>query len=109
MKEIKAFIHTRRAADVLRALREVEVQGIRIHNLAVFQVQALLKEPGSEKASYSLELGGAVVDEVKIELLCPDEAVASLVKVIKRVAHTGGAEEGWVVVTETFAAEPVGG
>ena len=108
MKEIKAFIHVRRAADVLGALKEAECSGIRINNLAVFPVQALMKEPGAEKTSYSLVLGGAVVNEVKVELLCPDEAVAPLVEVIRRTAYTGGAEEGWVVVTETLAAELVG-
>ena len=107
MKEIKAFIHVRRAADVLRSLKESETHGIRINNLAVFSVQAVLKEPRTEETRYSLEFG-EVVNEVKVELLCPDDAVAPLVELIKRVAHTSGHEEGWVVVTDTITTELIG-
>lgn len=107
MKEIKAFIHVRRAADVLQALKEAEAHGIRINNLAVFPVQALLKESSAGETRYSLEFG-EVINEVKVELLCPDDVVAPLVELIKRLAQTGGHEEGWVVVTETLGAELVG-
>lgn len=107
MKEIKAFIHSRRAGDVLRALREAETSDVHINNLAVFPVQALLREPRVEETRYSLEFG-EVVGEVKLELLCPDSAVAPLVELIKRVAHTSGREEGWIVVTDTIASESIG-
>lgn len=58
--------------------------------------------------SYSTELAETVVNEIKVELLCPDEAVAFLVKLLKHVAHTGDHEEGWVVVTDTLAVEAIG-
>ena len=108
MKEIKAFIHAHRAADLLQALKEAEANGTRICNLAVFTVKALLRETDAGEARYSIELAETVINEIKVELLCPDEAVAFLVEIIRRVAHTGDHEEGWVVVTDTLLAAQIG-
>ena len=108
MKEIKAFIHAHRAADLLQALKEAEANGTRICNLAVFTVKTLLRDTDAGEARYSMELAETVINEIKVELLCPDEVVAFLVEIIKRVAHTGDHEEGWVVVTDTLLAVRVG-
>jgi len=49
-----------------------------------------------------------VINEFKIEILCHEEAIASLVEVIQRVGHTGDHEEGWIIVTDVLSAVPVG-
>lgn len=108
MKEIKAFIHAHRVSDVLQALKAAEVQGIQIRNFAVFPVKALLHDVEVKEARYSVDLGETVVNEIKIELLCPDEAVTTLVEVIQRVGHAGDHEEGWIIVTDTLMVIPIG-
>jgi nitrogen regulatory protein P-II 1 len=108
MKEIKAFIHAHRVSDVLQALKEVEAQGAQISNFAVFPVQTLLHDAERKEARYSVDFGETVINEFKIELLCPDEAVTTLVEVIQRVGHAGNHEEGWIVVTDILSAIPVG-
>ncbi len=108
MKEIKAFIHAHRVSDVLQALKEVEVQGSQISNFAVFPVQALLHDTERKEARYSVDFGETVIHEFKIEILCPDTAVTTLVEVIQCVGHVGDREEGWIIVTDILSAVPVG-
>lgn len=108
MKEIKAFIHTHRIADVLQAIKEAKTHGSRFCNLAVFPIKTLLRDPDLDEAHYSMDLAETVVNEVKIEILCPDEAVTGLVALIKGTAYAGGHEAGWIVVTGTLIAEPIG-
>lgn len=107
MREIKAFIHAHRVSDVLQALKEVDMNGAQISNFAVFPVQALLHSTELKKARYSVDFGETVINEFKIELLCPDEAVTALVEVIQRVGHTGDHEEGWIIVTDILSAIPI--
>ena len=91
-----------------RGVAAAEAKGASIHNLVVFPVQALLHEPGAREVRYSMDLGEAVVNEIKVEILCPDEAVAPVVELIKRIGHTGDHEEGWVVVTDVLSAQSIG-
>jgi nitrogen regulatory protein P-II 1 len=108
MKEIKAFIHAHRVSDVLQTLKEAEVHGSEIINFAIFPVQALLHGTELKKARYSVDFGETVINEFKIELLCPDEAVTVLMEAIQRVGHAGDHEEGWIIVTDILSAIPVG-
>ena len=108
MKEIKAFIHAHRVSDVLQAIKEVDNSGVQISNFAVFPVQALLHDTELKEARYSVNFGETVINEFKIEILCHEEAVASLLEVIQRVGHTGDHEEGWIIVTDVLSAVPVG-
>lgn len=105
MKEIKAFIHAHRVSDVLQAIQEVDSSGMKISNFAVFPVQALLHDTELKEARYSVK---TVINEFKVEILCHEEAIASLVEVIQRVGHTGDHEEGWIIVTDVLSAVPVG-
>lgn len=109
MREIKAFIPASRAADVLEALKEAEERGVGILNLAVFPVEALPHErPGAAEAHYSMELGGAVIHEVKVEVLCREADVPTLMSVIRTATGTGARTAGWLMVTGVEAAEPLG-
>lgn len=108
MREIKAFIHAHRVADVLQALKEVDMSEAQINNFAVFPILALLHDTELKEARYSVNLGETVINEFKIEILCHEEAVANLVEVIQRVGHTGDHEEGWIIVTDVLSAVPIG-
>jgi len=103
MKEIKAFIHRNRIADVVRSLGEAGY-----HNLSVIDVKGMLKALGSKEQDYSIELGDAVITEVKLELVCEDEnRTAEAVRIIQEQGRTGQPEAGWIYISEIQAALPI--
>lgn len=113
MKEIKAYIHNHRIADVIRALKESgqcnpdDTPGCR--NLSVIPVQSLLKAMDAREQHYSIELAEAVINESKLELICEDHQVDELVGIIGRAARTGQAEAGWIYVSDIISAIPIRG
>lgn len=103
MKEIKAFIHRNRAADVVRALRQA---GFR--NLTIIDAKGMLKALDIREQDYSVEIGEPVITEVKLELVCEDdELTAEAVRIIQENARTGRPEAGWVYISEIQAALPI--
>lgn len=100
MKEVKAFIHRNRVADVVRALNTAG-----FHNISVVDVQGILKALGSQENQYSVEIGQKVVNEVKLELVCDNETrVAVAVHAIRESAKTGQPSAGWIYITEIQSA-----
>lgn len=112
MKEIKAYVHRSRVADVIAALKECPAwggeRGGRRHNLAMYLVKGTLVPLDSDEQHYSIDLGDEVVNEYKLELLCEDEQVEALVAAIRDNALTGKSDAGWVYVTDVIQAVPVG-
>lgn len=104
MKEIKAFIRQHRIADVLAALRDAGLcdpnAGAGCHNITVSQVQRPLASADPTQQHFSMDLAEAVVQEYKLELLCADDLVDTLMDLISQSAHTGQPEAGWVYVSE---------
>ena len=82
MKEIKAYVHRSRIADVIAALKESPAwggeRGGRRHNLAIYIVKGSLLPLDSNEQHYSMDLGDEVVNEYKLELLCEDNEVEPL-------------------------------
>lgn len=113
MKEIKAYIHNHRIADVIRALKESGQcnanAGTGCRNLVVIPVQSLLKAVDAREQHYSIELAEAVINESKLELICEDHQVDELLGIIGRAARTGQAEAGWIYVSDIIQAFPVAG
>lgn len=109
MKEVKAYIHNHRIADVIRALKDSgqcnSTTGC--HNLNVIPVQSLLKAVDASEQHYSLELAEPVINESKLELICDDHQVDELVAIIARTARTGQADAGWIYVTEIARVVPI--
>ena len=111
MKEIKAYIHNHRIADVIRALKESGLcntdgtPGCR--NLAVIPVKILLKATDTSEQHYSIELAEAVINESKLELVCEDHQVDELVAIIGHAARTGQADAGWIYVTDIVSAAAI--
>lgn len=103
MKEIKAFIHRNRAADVIRALK-----GAGFVNLSVVDVKGMLQALDARERDYSIELGEETITEVKLELVCEDEGRATeAVHIIRDNARTGQPEAGWIYISEIQAALPI--
>lgn len=105
MKEIKAFIHRNRIADVVHALAHAG-----FHNLSVIDVKGMLKALDSKEQDYSLEIGEKVITEVKLELVCEDELrTAEAVNIIRENARTGQPQAGWIYISEISAAMSIDG
>lgn len=101
MKEIKAFIRRHRVADVIDALKKLAnaPQG-GIANINLTPVENLLKAAEPHEQHYSMELAQPVVREYKLELLCEDDRVPTIMETIASHAQTGQQEAGWIVVLD---------
>ena len=108
MKEVKAYVHSSRVADVIAALKNSPAWGSqragRRHNLAVHVVKGSIMPLDSGEQHYAMDLGDEVVNEYKLELLCEDGEVDEIVAAIQASARTGQAVAGWITVTEVAQA-----
>ena len=95
MKEIKAFIHRNRITDVIHAMKEA---GFR--HLSIVDVKGTLKALGNQEQGYSVELGSAVITEMKLELVCDDARVDEATQLIQQHARTGQTDAGWIYVID---------
>jgi len=94
--EVKAFIHRNRVGDVVNALNSAGFK-----NITVVDVEGILKALSSKEQSYSVEIGQKVVKEVKLELVCDNDArVAAAVEAIRQNARTGQPSAGWIYISE---------
>jgi len=111
MKEIKAYVHNHRIADVIRALKDSGWcdgnAGCGCRNLTVIPVKSLLRSADAQEQHYSIELAEAVVNESRLDLVCEDAQVDELLGVIAYAARTGQADAGWIYVTDIVRAMPV--
>ena len=108
MKEIKAYVHRSRIADVIAALKSSPVwggeRGDSQHNLAVYVVKGSLLPLDSSERRYAVDLGDEVVNEYKLELLCEDGEADVLVDALIAAARTGQSVAGWITVSDVARA-----
>ena len=108
MKEIKAYVHQSRIADVIAALKSSPAwggeRGDRQHNLAVYIVKGSLLPLDSSERHYAMDLGDEVVNEYKLELLCEDAETDVLVDALVAAARTGQSVAGWITVSDVARA-----
>lgn len=110
MKEIKAYVHRNRIADVISALKgstSWAAAGSSEHNLTAYMVKGSLVPLDDGERHYSLDLGDEVVNEYKLELHCADQHVDELVNTIRVAGRTGQANSGWIYVTDIATALPI--
>jgi len=113
VKQIKAFIHRDRIAEVLQALNASgcrsldERSGCR--NISVCSVQSLIDPIDRGEQHYSMELAEPVVREWKLELFCDDAQTAQLVHVIAEAGRIGRNIAGWIFVIDIVEAIPITG
>jgi nitrogen regulatory protein P-II 1 len=98
MKEVKAYLHAHRIGAVIAELKASAVWAA---------VKGSLVPIDEHERHYSVELGGEVVNEYKLELVCEDAHVDEFVKIIRRVGRTGQRCAGWVYVTDLQQALPI--
>lgn len=99
MKEIKAFIHRNRAADVIRAL-----VGAGFDQLSVVDVKGTLAAMETGEWEYSMLIGRQVITEIKLEVVCPAERVHEAQRLIAECARTGRSGAGWIYVSDLTGA-----
>lgn len=105
MKEIKAYVHRSRVADVIEALRTVGAAGMQ--NLTVYAVQGSLPPLDDSERHYSIDLGQEVIEEFKLELHCEDGDVPALTDAIRAAARTGQKRAGWICVVDIVSAQAI--
>ncbi len=112
MKEIKVFIHNNRVADVIEKLMDHGYldpnNPRRCRNLNVATTKSLSRALDAREQRYSVELGQAVINESKLELLCEDDQADAVVTLIADTARTGQQEAGWAYVTSVEKAVLIG-
>lgn len=94
MKELKAFVHRGRAADIVHALL---VAGF--NELSVNDVKGTIKALSAAETSYSVEFGEGLVTESKIEVVCDEADVDRAIEIFRSNARTGRAS-GWIYISE---------
>lgn len=102
MKEIKAYIHRNRAADVVRALRKAKLGHFTL--VDVKQVLSALETDGQE---YSTEFGARVLTEVKLELVCAPERLDEALSLITANAKTGQPDSGCIYISDITASHQI--
>lgn len=112
MKQIKAYVHSHRAADVIDAIKATKAWEIldgdpQRYHLSATAAQGTLPPIDDTEQHFSVNLGLAVVNEVRLELHCDDDCVDEIVKAIRRSARTGQRTAGWVYVTTIDAAHEI--
>jgi nitrogen regulatory protein P-II 1 len=104
MKEVKAFVHRGRVGDIVHALQQAGFA-----RLSVNDVKGLLQAVSTREQNYSIELGGRVIDEIKLEVFCEGDEVSEVVGLIRKHARTSKPVAGWVYLTAVEQAWPIHG
>ena len=99
MKQVKAFVHRNRVADLIHALEAAGFQ-----RLSLFDVNGMLRALSAREQQYSVEFGGQLINEMQMELFCEDEEVDRAVGIFRQVGRTGHADAGWVYVSPVEGA-----
>lgn len=94
MKEIKAFMHRGRAADVIHALL-----GAGFTKLSVTDVKGTLKALTEAETDYSVEFGSTVITEIKVEIVCEAGQVPSALEILRQKGHSRR-PSGWAYVMD---------
>lgn len=108
MKEIKAFIHRNRIADVVHALKNSHFCEGRC-NLSINDVAGTLKALDHKEQNFSIKLGEGIITEIKLELICEDGQADEAISLIREHARTGQPLAGWIYSTDIPDAIPIEG
>ena len=99
MKEIKAYIRSKKAEEVIRA-----IEGFGVPGFTLIEVKCLGAGVDPEKASFSLEYGEEFCAITKLEVVCDDDECDRIVDVIRESAYTGHRGDGMIFVSDVTGA-----
>ncbi len=95
MKKIEAIVRHFKLEDVKNALNEQGVKG-----MTVTEVRGFGRQKGHTERYRGTEYAVEFVPKVKIEIVCSDASVQSIVEVILRTAQTGETGDGKVFISD---------
>lgn len=95
MKEIKAYIRLIKAEEVIHALEEAGVPGF-----TLIEVKALGRAAVPEEVKYSINYDEEYSPITKIEVICKDEDLDRLCKIIEENGYTGHKGDGMIFVSD---------
>jgi nitrogen regulatory protein P-II 1 len=94
MREIKAYVRTRKTEQVVRALEEAG-----FGSMTIIDVSALGKLADAKESKYSIEFVERFSKMAKVELVCKDEEVDRVVDIIQKNSCTNQPGDGIIFVT----------
>ena len=95
MKEVKAYIRSRKAEEVIRALEEAGISGMTLIDVMALGPSRI--DPRDYK--YSIEYVKKYSKVAKLEIICPDNDVHRIVEIIRQKAYTGAKGDGMIFVS----------
>ncbi|MCL1842044.1 MAG: P-II family nitrogen regulator [Propionibacteriaceae bacterium] len=93
MKKIEAIIRTNEFLAVKNALYAIEV-----HGMTVSEVHGCGKQKGKKEIYRGAEVYVDLLRKMKLEIVCHDETVEDIIRVICQAAHTGMVGDGKIFV-----------
>lgn len=99
MKAVKAYIRCEKAEEVLSALEEA---GIR--DMTLIDVMGIGQLADPRKAKYSIKCVEKYSQVSKLEIVCKDEQVHTVMETIRQHAYTGLKGDGMIFVTPVAMA-----
>ncbi len=94
MKEVKAYIRCQKVEAVINSLEDEGISGVTMIDVLGIGTYS---DPKTEK--YSITCVEKYSDIAKLELVCSDEDVHSIVEIIRKTAFTGLKGDGIVYVS----------
>ena len=95
MKKVEAIVRHFKLEDVKNALTEQS-----IHGMTVTEVRGFGRQKGHTEIYRGTEYAVDFVPKVKIEIVCTDDNLQTVVDTLMRVAPTGKIGDGKIFVTE---------
>ena len=95
MKEIRVYIQSFMLQKVADALRQIHIQGTRVSEIKGFERE-------KDDAHLHHSKGGVVdfVPKTRIEIICNDEEVGTIIRTIQNAASTGRKGDGEIIVLD---------
>jgi nitrogen regulatory protein P-II 1 len=95
MKAVKAFIRCRKAEEVIANLEDVGIRDITLIDVMGIGQHLV----NADKAKYSIQCVNKYSDVAKIEIVCRDEEVNTIVETLQKTAHTGMKGDGMIYLS----------
>ncbi|MCF7802546.1 MAG: P-II family nitrogen regulator [Candidatus Marinimicrobia bacterium] len=103
MKEIKAYIRTKKVEKTIHALERIGIQ-----DLTVIDVMALGQGMlDREQYKYSMEFVERYSTIAKLEIICANNDSEQIVQTIRSIAYTGEKGDGLILVSPVEFAQKI--
>lgn len=100
MQEIKAYIKHHKLEAVTLALHRVKG----VTGMSVAEVRGFGRSKANTSAANPIDGADDFVNHVKVEVVCHDQYVDEIVRVLKTAAHTGLRGDGRIFVSDVGRA-----